>query len=501
MKIFTAQQIRNGDAYTIQHEPVKSIDLMERAAHKCVQWIKAHYTASTPFCIFCGTGNNGGDGLAIARILQEEGYNVHVYIVLYSEKFSEDCAINRKRLEHLFGSCLFSIHTINDFPGLSEKAVLIDALFGTGLSRPLKGLVAEVVNRINDLSQPVISIDMPSGLKADEASEGYPVIKADHTLSFQFYKLAFLMPDNERFIGKVHILPIGIHHDYIENIPTPYQLVDKKIIHSIIKKRSDFSHKGNYGHALLMAGSFGKMGACVLANKAAVRSGAGLVTCFIPACGYTIMQTAVPEVMCLCDKEKDHLSEIPEKPGHYSAVGIGPGIGKHENTLSALTKLLSAVRNPMVLDADALNMIGKHKDLLKKVPSHSLLTPHPKEFERLFGPTKNSFERLALQLKKSKEYDLYILLKGHRTCITSPDGRVFFNSTGNAGMATGGSGDVLTGMLTGLLAQGYETLQVAVLGAYLHGFAGDLAAEAFSQESMIASDIITYFGKAYKETT
>lgn len=499
MKIFTAQQIRDGDAYTIQHEPVKSIDLMERAAGKCVQWIKAHYSPSTPFYIFCGTGNNGGDGLAVARILREAGYNVHVYIVLYSERFSEDCTTNRKRLEHLFGSCLFSIHTMNDFPALPENAILVDALFGTGLSRPLKGLSAEVVNRINDHTQQVISIDMPSGLKADEASEGYPVVQATHTLSFQFYKLAFLMPDNEKFIGKVHILPIGIHRDYIKNTPAPYQYVDEKIIRSMLKKRQAFSHKGNYGHVLLMAGSFGKMGACVLANKAAVRSGAGLVTCFIPACGYLIMQTAIPEVMCLCDKEEDCLSEIPEKPEQYSAIGIGPGIGQHQKTVDALKKLLSVIKKPMVLDADALNIMGKHKALLKEIPPHSLLTPHPREFERLFGKTKNSFERLTLQLKKSKEHNLYILLKGHRTCITSPDGQVFFNSMGNAGMATGGSGDVLTGLLTGLLAQGYKTGETAVLGAFLHGFAGDLAAADLSEESLIASDIIAYFGKAYKK--
>jgi NAD(P)H-hydrate epimerase len=501
MKVFTAEQIRNGDAYTVSHEPVSSIDLMERAAGSCVQWIREHYEATCPVCIFCGTGNNGGDGLAIARLLHGCGYIAYAYMVCYSERFSEDCQVNRTRLEHSFSSHLFAIHSIADFPKLPGDAVIIDALFGTGLNRPLKGLAAEVVAEINRAGRPVIAIDMPSGLMADSSSVGNQVIAATHTLSFEFYKLAFLMPENAGYTGRVHVLPIGISPEYIENTPTSCYLMDKKHIRSLYKPRNVFSHKGTFGHALLIAGSYGKIGAAVMAAEACLRSGAGLLTIHTPGCGYTVLQATVPEAMCACDQMEKHWSEAPAGLDQYSSVGIGPGIGMHHDTTKALKESLLQVRHPGVLDADALNILGKEKEFLRKIPAGSLLTPHPKEFERLFGPSKNNFERLTLQMEKSREYQIYIILKGHYTCISTPDGNCFFNPTGNAGMATGGSGDVLTGILTGLLAQGYDSLSAASLGVYLHGLAGDIAAEELSQESMIAGDIIACLGKAFKRVS
>lgn len=503
MKIFTAPQIREGDAYTIRHEPVKSIELMERAASRCAAWIRDHFPDGRPVYVFCGTGNNGGDGLAIARLLHESGREVHSFLVFYSKRFSEDCTVNRTRLEHTFGSRLQAVYGEADFPEIPPDALVVDALFGTGLNRPLAGLAAEVVARINGQPQPVIAIDMPSGLMADESSMGHTVVRATHTLSFEFYKLAFLMPDNGPFTGTVHILPVGIHPGYIGDTGTPYYLVDRRHILTLYKKRNAFSHKGTYGHALLLAGSFGKMGAAVLASAACLRSGAGLLTSHIPGCGYLILQTALPEAMCICDPSEKHWTEVPDPGNHYSAIGVGPGIGRHPQTVKALDGLLDAIGEqegpPAVIDADALNILGAEKALLQKIPAHSILTPHPREFERLFGETENNFDQLALQLRKSREHRLYIVLKGHYTRVTTPEGQCFFNSTGNAGMATAGSGDVLTGILTGLLAQGYAPLQAALFGVYLHGLAGDVAAKEQSAEAMIASDIIASLGNAFGE--
>lgn len=497
MKIFTSQQIREGDAYTIANEPITSLELMERAANASVTWIKDNVGDTAPFYIFCGTGNNGGDGLAIARLLGEAGFQKHTFIVFSSDHFSADCETNKHRLEHAYDAHLAAIHSEKDFPQLPSDAIIIDALFGTGLNRPLSGLAAKTIAWINAQQNTVISIDLPSGLMADQSSIKGEVVKATHTLSFQFYKLAFLMPENASFCGQVHILPIGIHEDFIKNTSASHFITDKERVHSIYKPRNIFSHKGTYGHALLIAGSYGKMGAAVLSAKSCMKSGVGLLTCHIPKCGYGILQAAVPEAMCEIDDYDLNWSKCPDNLHQFSSIGIGPGIGKDPATARVLEKVISQVKKPLILDADALNIIGEKK-LLKKIPAHTLLTPHPKEFERLFGKTENDFERLHLQIQKSKEYHVYIILKGHYTCISTPEGRCYFNSTGNAGMATAGSGDTLTGILTALLAQGYTPEEAAIFGVYLHGLAGDLAAENLSQESLLASDISDYLGDAFK---
>lgn len=498
MKIFTAQQIRDGDAYTVAHEPIQSIDLMERAARACVEWIKAHFSSEQEYYIFCGTGNNGGDGLAISRMLHEGKYKVHSFIVFSSKHSSEDFNVNRLRLEHEYGSRLTAIHQVKDFPEIPGDAIVIDALFGTGLNRQLSGLAADTVSMINHQKNKVISIDLPSGLMADQSSVNGEVIQANYTLSFQFYKTAFLMPENAKVCGQIEVLPIGIHEDYIKNTHASIYLTEKKEILSIYKKRNSFSHKGNFGHALIMAGSFGKMGAAVLSAKACMKTGAGLLTCHVPHCGYPILQTSFPEAMCSVDSSEEIWTDLPDSPEKYSCIGVGPGIDKNPETAITLEKLLSVVQKPMVIDADALNIIGENKHLLNKIPRFSLLTPHPKEFERLFGKTSNDFDRMNLQIENSKKYGIFIVLKGHHTCISTPEGLCHFNNTGNAGMATAGSGDTLTGILTSLLAQGYLPEQAAVFGVYLHGLAGDLAVRDTSEESLTATDICNYLGEAFK---
>lgn len=516
MKIFSAAQIREADAYTIEHEPISSADLMERAAGKCAAWLEDHYSLQHPIYIFCGKGNNGGDGLVIARLLLERGYSVYTGVLQHSSKASPD---HEAKLQLLQTKCnalplpdkdhtgapssLYEIGDVSDFPALPPGAVIVDAIFGTGMSRPVDGWVAAVIHLINDQHHKhhVVAIDMPSGLMADHSSIHHPVVQAHFTLSFEFYKLAFLLPENATCTGDVHILPIGLHPAYITQTSTRFHLADRDIMRTIYRPRDPFAHKGTYGHALLIAGSYGKMGAAVLSAKACLRAGVGLLTCHVPACGMQIMQISEPAAMCLTDEEAHFSSHFHQDVllASYKAIGIGPGLDTKPATAKALEHLLEAWQGPMVIDADALNLLSVYPSMLYKVPAGSILTPHPKEFERLFGKTANNIAQLELLSAKAVSLQLYILLKGRYTAIACPDGSVYFNHTGNPGMATGGSGDVLTGILTGLLAQGYSPKATALLGAWLHGYAGDLAAASLSQEAMTAGDIVSWLGQAFRE--
>lgn len=494
MKILNADQLREWDQYTIHQEPISSIDLMERAAVKCVDWLEENRLLDHSFSIFCGKGNNGGDGLAIARLLSQQHRNVNVYILESGVPGTEEFQLNLERLQH----AIRFIQTEKNFPSFKDNEIIIDALFGSGLNRPLEGVTAKLVEHINNSGCTIISIDVPSGLPVDHSAKGNSIIKADHTLSFQVYKLAFLLPGNAAFIGKVHILDIGLHRDYYNSVTAQYDLLDDEIISAIYKPRKSFAHKGNFGHCLLVAGSYGKMGAAVLSAKACIRSGAGLTTCHIPKSGYEIIQTAVPEAMVITDFNSSIITKMDEDISKFSCIGIGPGIGTASETKKMLEEIFNYYRNPVVLDADALNILSSDKYLLRKIPPNSILTPHPKEFERLFDKSENDLERLEQTRLKAKEYNVVIVLKGHNTFIATPGGRAYFNSTGNAGMAKGGSGDVLTGILTALVAQGYDTVEASILGVYLHGLAGDLAAKEFSMEAMVAGDIIENLGKAFQ---
>lgn len=497
MKLFSAEEIRAWDQYTIQQEPISSIDLMERAAGKCVDWLERNNYTDRPFHIFCGKGNNGGDGLAIARMLSERNQSVTVHILEFGHKGTDDFQANLARLHQLVDITTRFVQTEENFHELTTNDLVIDALFGSGLNRGLEGVTANLVNHINQSGCTVISIDIPSGMFTDHSSKGNVVIKASRTLSFQCYKLAFLVSENSEFIGEVHILDIGLHPDYYKSVSSKYELTDKEIIHSIYKPRNRFSHKGNFGHALIIAGSYGKIGAAVLASKACLRSGVGLLSCHIPKCGYDILQTALPEAMLMTDFNSSFITKIEDDLSKYKAIGIGPGIGTASETKLMLRQVFNNYKDPVVLDADALNNMATQKDLFGLIPPGSILTPHPKEFERLFGETTNDFEKIELASQKAKELNVVIVLKGHHTLIAIPEGKALFNSTGNAGMATGGSGDVLTGILTGLLAQGYSSVDAAILGVYLHGLAGDIAAERLSMEAMMAGDITESLGQAF----
>lgn len=496
MKLLSAAQIREWDQYTMKQEPISSIQLMERAARACARWILQN-TLSDSFYIFCGKGNNGGDGLAIARILGSSGKDCRVFVMQPDAKGSDDFNTNFDHLRQLGTIPVTLIKGVSDSPSLPPDAIVIDALFGTGLNRSLDADIAGLVDHINASGNTVIAIDMPSGLMNEGASVENTVIKADHTLTFQCLKYAFLLPENEQFFGQVHILDINLHPDFIEEVETRFQLVNKALVQTILKPRRLFAHKGDFGHALLIAGSYGKMGAAVLSARSCLKSGTGLVTCHIPKTGIDIMQTAVPEAMCHIDAFEETVSEPPDAISKYSAIGIGPGLGTGEGVAQLLKNLLEESERPLVLDADALNILSMHKESLQYLPKHSILTPHPKEFERLFGEQLNDHQKIEMALQKAKELGVVIVLKGHHSFIASPDGGGWFNITGNPGMASGGSGDVLTGIITGLLAQGYASTEAAIAGVFLHGLAGDLAADACSMEAMTANDIIDMMGKAF----
>jgi NAD(P)H-hydrate epimerase len=473
---------------------------MERAAGKCVDWILQNEFTNTPFNIFCGKGNNGGDGLAIARLLTKKNYPVTVYILELGQKGTDDFRTNLERLKDCSEVKVYLIKTEKDFPEIKPGEIIIDALFGSGLNRQLEGVSSKLVEHINTADCKTIAIDIPSGMFVDRSSKGNVVVRAEYTLSFQCLKPAFLVADNEDHTGEVNILDIGLHEGFYQAVAGIYEWVNKDVIHSIHKPRNRFAHKGNFGHGLLVAGSYGKIGAAVLSAKACMRSGIGLLTCHIPKCGYGIMQTSIPEAMVMTDFNSSFSTKIEDDLTKYEAIGIGPGIGTASETKMLLREIFDTYRHPVVLDADALNIMATQKDLLKMIPAGSILTPHPKEFERLFGESANDFDRIQLALQKAKEINVVIVLKGHHTFIATPDKKGFFNSTGNAGMATGGSGDVLTGILTGLLAQGYSSVETSILGVYLHGSAGDIAAEKLSMEAMVAGDIIENLGKAFLQS-
>lgn len=498
MKLFTTKQIATLDKYTIEHEPISDIDLMERASMQISNWIVQRYSTEQKMVFFAGPGNNGGDALAVARQLAELDFTCEVYRMDTGKELKGSPAINWKRLKEQGKVKLSTLASIKEFPDVSEEDVLVDGLFGSGLSRPLEGLAADIVKQLNQTTNTIIAIDIPSGLMGEDNTENdqEKILRADFTLTLQFPKISFLMADNDVFVGEWEVLPIGLHEDGIAAEPTSFHLIEKEEVQTILPVRSRFDHKGTMGHALLIAGSFGKMGAAVLSSRSCLRSGVGLLTTHIPRLGYSILQTAVPEAMASIDQHDSVFTEIP-KLDAYSAIGIGPGIDQKQNTQKALKALIETASVPLVIDADALNILSSQKEWLDQLPEGSVLTPHPGEFRRLAGETENAYQRLEAQISFSKKYKCIVVLKGAFTSVSLPDGRVYFNPTGNPGMATGGSGDVLTGIILGLLAQGISSEEAAITGVYLHGLAGDIAAAEHTEHAMIAGDIVDALGKAF----
>lgn len=490
VKIFSAEQIKAWDQDTIQHEPIESIQLMERASAKVAAWIKSNFTHQNHFMVFAGNGNNGGDGLAVARMLFEAGYLVRVFMI-EQNPLSQNCQVNLNRLKDRYIP-VSTMQSSEDFPFISAQHIVIDALFGTGLNKAVSGMYSELIQYLNTHSSYIVSIDVPSGLFCDRSSIGNTVIKANSTLSFQSPKLAFFWPENEVFVGEIVLLDINLDKNFYHRTPSNCYTISTDTVTSLYKKRLKSTHKYTYGNALIVAGSKSMMGAALLCAKACMRSGAGLVTIPLEESLAQIVHIAIPEAIVSFEKSVEALLQKKK------AVAFGPGIEISDYNRELLHHLLNQKEIPVVIDATGLHIVS---EFIKNNPElsipHLILTPHLGEFEMLFGKDNNDYERMNTCVKMANKLKCIIILKGHHTLIALPDGELYYNTTGNCGMATAGSGDVLTGIITGLLAQGYDAKAASLLGVYLHGLAGDIGAKKLSKESLIASDLIEHLGEAY----
>lgn len=497
MKILSAAQLKEADKISIEKQGITSEELMERAATLVFNEIHARMKdAGVPVKIFCGIGNNGGDGLVVARLLKEHDYEVEVFVVAYSEHRSNDFQANYEKLKKLSSEEPVVIKGEKDFPGLQPHDFVVDAIFGIGLNRPLEGWIAGLVKHINASEAFVLAIDMPSGLFSDKApSESDTVLQADYTLSFQTPKLVFFLPQTMGYAGEVQILDIGLDKDFLYNVETETFLIGKQEAQQYYKPRKKNTHKGNYGHTLVVGGSYGKIGSIALSSTAVLKTGAGLCTIFAPRCGYSILQSVLPEAMVITDEDEDKLTNI-KTDLDADVICFGMGIGKDEATKAAFEELLKKTKKPMLIDADGLNVLSANKDMLPLIPKNSVLTPHPKELERLIGKWEDDFEKIDMVQEFCKKHEVVLVLKGAHT-FTFAAGKIYVNTTGNPGMATAGSGDVLSGVIAGLLSQKYSPAEAAVLGVYLHGSSADIAIQNCGFEALLSGDIAENMGKAF----
>lgn len=497
MKIFTVQQLAEADKVTIEKQGITSEELMERAASLVFEEIHARLNNEpVPIKIICGIGNNGGDGLVVGRLLIEQGYNVSIYVVNFTKERSRDFLSNYNKIKEIGAPWPTLLKGKEDFPELHPKDFVIDAIFGIGLNRPPEGWVADLINYINASGAFILSIDMPSGLFSSKTPEpDDAVIKANYTLTFQAPKLVFFLPKTAEFVGNYQVLNIGLDYEFLAASPAEAQLIDKEEAKNLYIPRKNFSHKGDYGHSMIIGGSYGKIGSISLSAKAALRTGAGLVTIYSPVCGYEILQSILPEAMVLIDEGQKELNNIQFEI-EPDVVCFGMGAGTTAATVKTFESLLKKTKSPMVIDADGLNMLSHNKGLLKLIPKNSILTPHPKELERLLGEWKDDFDKLAKAKDFTKKHELILVIKDAHSITVSGD-NLYINNTGNPGMATAGAGDVLAGMITALISQKYEPLIAAVFATYLHGKAGDFAASKLSYQGMIAGDIVENIGAAY----
>lgn len=499
MKILSAKQLYKADALTIKNQSITSTDLMERAGVQAYNWLHQKLNGTqVQIHIFCGIGNNGGDGLVIGRHLISSGYNVHTYVVNYSDKRSKDFLINYDRIKNVTKKWPVLITSEKEFPKINTDDIIIDTIFGIGITRPPSGWVKDLIQHLNKSEAFTLSIDMPSGLHPNKAPEDpEAVVKSDNTLTFQTAKLSFFLPETAKYVPYFEVVDIGLDTSFLKPEEPIAETYDSNDAIEAFLMRKKFDHKGSYGHSLIIGGSYGKVGAVILAAKATLRVGAGLVTVYAPACAYEIVQTALPEAMIITDESNDHITNIRYDISP-TVIGIGIGMGTNNKTKKALKELFSATKSPLVIDADAINCISEERELLELIPKNSILTPHPGELERLIGKWNSDFEKIKKVKSFSKDHDVIMVVKGAHTLIIDGD-KVVINTSGNPGMATAGSGDVLTGMITGLLSQAYEPLSSALFGVYLHGLAGDITSRYKGYEAMIASDIIDHIGMAYMD--
>lgn len=495
-KIYAVSCLAEIDRYTVEKESIKSIDLMNRAAGRFTEKLVEFFPGEVNFQIVAGPGNNGGDGFVCARLLREWGRQVEVYGVFPGEKRSPDCEesfqrylkIGGKYTEVKRGEEMFFEH---------QNVVIVDALLGTGVNRPVTGLFADVIGVMNAAGHPIVALDMPSGLMGENnAGNDGAIVQAERTITFQSPKLAMMLPENYPYVGEWTVVDIGLNPEVLAETLSRYYLLDERGVSERLLKPKKFAHKGSQGHVLLVAGSEKMPGAAVLAARSAVRAGAGLVTVHVPGMVKNLLHLSVPEVLVSADRNPRCFTGC-EVDG-YQAVAVGPGIGKEAETGEGLKELLRKWQGKLVLDADALNLLAENPDTWEWIPENCILTPHPKEFERLAGKSENDFDRLNKLSIFARQRGVIVVLKGAHTVIASPDGRCYFNVTGNPGMAKGGAGDVLTGVIAGLLASGHSPLEAALVGVFVHGLAGDRVKERLSVRGMAVSDIVEELGGVWK---
>jgi hydroxyethylthiazole kinase-like uncharacterized protein yjeF len=471
LPLLTSPQIREADAFTTVNEPISSLDLMERAAKAFVGWFVNHFPdKEKSISIYCGTGNNGGDGLAIARMLNDHHYNaLNIKIARFTEKSSDDFNANLNRLQQTRVQ-LSELHSGTSLLP-EESDIIIDALLGSGLNKPLEGDHKRLVNHLNSLKKTTVAVDVPTGFFTDgEISGDAMVLKADLVITFQAPKINFLLPESAPYIKCWEAVNIGIHEKFVRSLHSPYQAVEEKDIRQMLRPRARFTNKGTYGHSLIVAGQAETMGAALLCASACAYAGSGLTTACVPGSGLNALNSYLPEVMALV---RNGFEIVKIEWDSFSAIGIGPGLGKEEDAIMLLTDILTNFKKPLVIDADALNLLAIHRELWREIPKNSILTPHMKEFDRLFGDHTNWWQRMQTGIRKAQEHKVFIVLKNDYTLTISPEGKVYFNTTSNPAMATGGMGDVLTGVITSLLAQKYSSEDACIIGCYIHGKAGD----------------------------
>jgi hydroxyethylthiazole kinase-like uncharacterized protein yjeF len=496
MKIYSTAQIYEAIDITIQKNQITSNDLMEFAGTQIFNWFHMRMQgAQVPIHIYCGIGNNGGCGLVLGRHLLHHGYNVQVYVVNFSDKRTKGFLTNYDRIKE-FKVWPRLLKEGEAFPEMKKEDIIVDAIFGIGLNRETADWVKDLIKYINASEAYTVSLEVPSGLYPDHGPEDKEaVIESNYTLTSQAPKLSFFLPETGVYMQQWEAIDIGLDQEYLQTTDTEAQLIDTFEVLPLYMPREKFAHKGTYGHSLIIGGSYGKMGAVTLSSSACLRVGAGLVTAYIPKCGYTVLQSSFPEAMVVCDADEKHISKI-EYDVEPTVIGIGVGLGTEEATVTALETFLKTNTTRLVIDADALNILAAHTELLEYIPKGSILTPHPKELKRLIGEWSDDFDKLSKAKAFAKKYDCILIIKGAHTVIVY-DTYLYINNTGNPGMATAGSGDVLTGMLTGLLSQGYDPIKAAIFGVYLHGKAGDLALLGLGYQALLASDIIDFIGDAY----
>lgn len=488
MKILTGTQIKEADRFTIENEPVESIALMERAAEMIAQEICRRVEEGSELLFLVGKGNNGGDGLAVARMLSRVGFDCSVCMVSGDDDLSDDCRTNYERLPE-------NVKLVDvDELSVNDRTVIVDAILGSGVKDVAHGVVTNVIKLINSVLNTVISIDLPSGMKTEFDNDPENIIHADVTLALEFPKLAMLLPEAGECCGEIEILPIEL----LSEAKSDYYYTEADDLRLMLKPRLKFGHKGNYGHALLICGSKGMTGAAILSTCGALRSGCGLVTAHVPEKEASALHANAPSAMVSGDPG-DRFTKLPANLEKFSTIGVGCGLDTAPETADALSELLKATLKPMVIDADALNIIACHPEFRGLIPPHSILTPHHGEFKRLAGEWNGEEEKLTRLRSLASELNCIVILKGSHTAICSEDGRIFFNPTGSPGMAKAGSGDILTGLLTGTLAQGYSPENAALIGVWLHGRAGEKAEGYFGHDGMNSADIIDFIPEAWSE--